>query len=103
MAVMVAWQMVPGSNEILENVFHLAREGHLAHALPDAEHQSTDVEHGCSGPFHLCPCHTSISFLTGVFAGEDQPQACSEPGVSWCTHDSDADAHLSGIFRPPIA
>lgn len=57
--LLLTWQLVPGLNEVAENVWHLAREGHGAHALADAEHSPDDEEHGCSGVFHLCPCHAS--------------------------------------------
>lgn len=61
-AALLAFLMTPGSVEFVENVVHLVVSGHTAHAFEDAEHQPSDVEHGCSGPFHSCSCHHSAGF-----------------------------------------
>ena len=62
-ALLLVWALTPGSGELAEHVVHLVREGHLAHATPDAQHHTADAEHDCSGPYHFCACHTGSSML----------------------------------------
>ncbi len=51
--------MTPGSTEIAQNVYHLVFEGHDAHDHPE---HAEDEEHGCSGPYHMCACHSTVAF-----------------------------------------
>lgn len=84
-------------------VVHWAEYGDLAHADQD-RHGSSPIgtdEHGCSGTFHLCGCHTAnliASVVTDVrsFSSLD-PGTCHEP----VTHDG-VDA-MAPPIRPPIA
>jgi len=56
--------LAPGLGEVVENLFHLAIEGHAAHALGHGDsHAARGPEHGCSGTFHLCSCHSSSTGL----------------------------------------
>ncbi len=102
-AVLMMYLMTPGSGELTENIVHLVMNGHTAHALDDADHQPEDDEHGCSGPYHVCQCHTSTGFLAGV--GDVRLGAAFAAGarLSWGAEDAKADGCLAGVFRPPIA
>lgn len=52
--------LAPGLGEVVENVVHLVVHGHLAHAEAQGDHHAERLpEHGCSGTFHLCSCHTA--------------------------------------------
>jgi hypothetical protein len=89
----LAWTLVPGINELAENLGHLAREGHLAHAAPDGDrHEPIGPEHGCTGTVHLCSCCPSVSYLL--------TSACShipDPG----TERLSAGLSSIRIARPP--
>jgi hypothetical protein len=62
--------MAPGAGEIVENVVHLLAEGRAAHELADADHAPQGSEHGCSGTFHRCHCHSSTAFVGDAEAPE---------------------------------
>lgn len=101
-AALLAYLMTPGSAEVTENVIHFVANGHSAHAVADDEHQPSDVEHGCSGPFHVCACHQSTGFaltriagLSPIVTSPVQPFASPRPLV--------AQGFVGRIFRPPIA
>jgi len=57
---------MPGWMEILENLEHLAHDGHLAHAMDHDEdedvagHRPLEAEHGCTPMSHSCGCHFSV-------------------------------------------
>lgn len=57
--------IVPGAEEILEQVAELAQHGHPAHSVPEDLNHS--VEHGCTPVQHACPCHESAP-TTGTTA-----------------------------------
>lgn len=66
----------PGAGEAVENLGHLIGQGHLAHAeQTDDHHEPTGEEHGCTSTFHLCSCHTSLSFLVA----EGRPSSVIAP------------------------
>ena len=59
-AVLLLWSIVPGGAEAVENAAHWLGEGHLAHQQSDKDsHSDPGPEHGCTGTFHTCPCHSS--------------------------------------------
>lgn len=67
--VLLLWTLLPGTWELAENVSHLIRDGHLAHAAATGHsHSEPGPEHGCSGTLHFCSCHVSphglIAFRT---------------------------------------
>jgi|GEM_PF-2393248 hypothetical protein len=100
-ALFLAWLLMPGTGELLENAVHLVREGHLAHAPIDAEHESAGTEHDCSGPYHFCVCHTSNIFLVNALRLD------AAPSVDKAKYFSNVEAEVqigySGQpFRPPI-
>ncbi len=65
-ALLLAISMIPGIFEVLENAAHLVGEGHLAHleSATTDHHEPVGPEHGCTQIFHVCACHTSMTFLT---------------------------------------
>lgn len=100
--VFLAWQMVPGGGEIVENAAHLVFAGHTAHGPSDADHQGEEPEHGCSGAFHMCPCHVSpnVTMTASIAVGDVLP--FGDTDQLWIEEDMRADAPLSPPFRPPI-
>jgi hypothetical protein len=62
-ALLLLWALFPGAGEVTENLVHLSLHGHTAHAAGHADdHAKPGAEHGCTGPFHVCSCHTSTPF-----------------------------------------
>lgn len=62
LVVGLAWLLTPGLTEVTENLWHLAVAGHTAHSLAAGDdHRPRDDEHGCSGTFHFCACHHSVT------------------------------------------
>ena len=104
LALALVLAILPTTGEMLELVVHLARHGDVAHEVGD-DHGSAPMgtdEHGCSGTFHLCPCHT---------AQATTPAACDVPPRVTMARRIDAlgppargglDAPAPS-FRPPIA
>lgn len=97
------YAMAPGAGEIVENVFHLLAEGHAAHALADAAHEPQGEEHGCSGTFHMCHCHSSTTFVSGAGAPEVEAAAEHRQPVSWDVNDAHPEGCRADMFRPPSA
>lgn len=67
-ALLVTVAMWPGLSALVELTAHAAEHGDLAHAGDD-EHDGKPLgedEHGCSGTFHLCPCHHSPSAVAAA-------------------------------------
>ena len=66
LSLLLVLQMTPSVWEAVENVVHLVVEGHAAHEIADSDHRPEGTEHGCSGPYHVCFCHQTTSFLPSV-------------------------------------
>jgi len=96
------WMLTPGLTETAENLWHVVRWGHAAHAADQgADHEPKGDEHGCSGTFHLCSCHHSTSAtLTPAIAGTDLPAL--DRSLSALTSSAESPL-LAGLFRPPRA
>jgi len=104
LALLLVFVLTPGSTEIVENAVHLATDGHMAHAIDDADHTSEGGEHGCSGVIHSCGCHGSVSFLvmeTDPRVSLAAPQSSSAHARAADTRV--ADGHRLGVYRPPAA
>ncbi|QQR89792.1 MAG: hypothetical protein IPJ88_16690 [Myxococcales bacterium] len=102
-SLVLALQFVPGLGELVESAVHFAVHGHSAHALSDTEHQSQEAEHGCSGPFHLCPCHSTVAYtMQAAVSGVVAPARDDARPKWWIDGDGPTDAHLAGVFRPPL-
>lgn len=102
-AGIMVYAMAPGASEIAENVFHLLAEGHAAHALADADHEPQGEEHGCSGTFHMCHCHSSTAFVSGGEAPEVRAAIELCQRVSRDVDDARAEGCRADMFRPPSA
>jgi hypothetical protein len=58
LAVVLIVVMMPSGAELVELGLHLIEHGDIAHA----DHESPEGdEHGCSGLFHTCACHSNGS------------------------------------------
>jgi hypothetical protein len=103
LALFMAWQLVPGSTEIVENAVHLVFTGHTAHGPDDAEHQPDGSEHGCSGSVHLCSCHASPNIAATALPGVPTKRSVVHAESFWDLDDTPASAFRDSLFRPPIA
>ena len=55
--MLLAWSLVPGGLELVEDGVHLALYGDFVHdQSAGGNHQPFQKEHGCGGGFHLCSC-----------------------------------------------
>ena len=101
---MLAYAIAPGAGELTENVAHFVLDGHAAHA-PHQEDEAAPGRdtHGCSGPFHTCPCHGTTAFV----ATGEQPEvgiaAYEIATPEWFVASLEAAGVLTGVFRPPIS
>ncbi len=102
MAVLLIYLMTPGSGELVSDVVHLVSSGHTPHAEEHADHEDGAPEHGCSGPFHVCSCHTTPHFVAQARSAA-VPHPSGGPGHalfgSDVLHGGD---FARGLFRPPI-
>lgn len=100
LACLLAFLLMPGAGELVENAGHLVFEGHLAHAEGTGDaHEPSGPEHGCTPTAHVCGCHASLAFLSpqgpplqGLSLArlvDTPPQEMPRPGF------------LSTIDRPP--
>lgn len=99
--LLLVFVLTPGAAEIVENVAHLAADGHLAHAVDDDDHAPEGDEHGCSATMHLCACHSAPCFLLAD-GGADLP---FPPAARLAVNDGDlarlTPGHALGVYRPP--
>lgn len=97
----LVYLLTPGAFELTENVLHLVGHGDTAHGEAGHSGAESSDEHGCSGPYHFCICHTSVTFLGGsiVSVALDEPPSValglSDPG------DVSDSGYAHRIYRPP--
>jgi hypothetical protein len=101
--VVLIYTMTPSAGEIAESVVHLVTEGHTAHAVEDDAHQPEGAEHGCSGPFHVCSCHSTTAFTAAFAAADLGAPVLKETELGWWYEDAPPERYLESVFRPPIA
>ena|SRR3990167_8770357 len=94
--------IVPSAMEMVEAVVHWVEHGDSAHGDGhDASALGTD-EHGCSGTFHLCGCHSANVMAPSVVVAMDlHTRSDHEAGVEPVSR-----AGLGATappIRPPIA
>ena len=96
--------MFPGSFELLQDGVHWVLEGHTPHD-PSTEHhdEGPTQEHSCSGPYHVCICHSS-----GLFVTQSTVQTPAQPSPRSCeivarVAQPCPSSHLDRLFRPPMA
>ncbi len=103
LSLLLVLSLIP-SMEVIELAVHLVQHGDLAHGERD-HHESSALgtdEHGCSGAFHLCSCHTSSvtalaeSTLRSVYAPTSHTNSFAATGRAGL--GATAPPH-----RPPIA
>lgn len=99
----LAWLVTPGLTEATENLWHLLQAGHGAHAQAQgADHAPEDAEHGCSGTFHLCSCHSAPA--PALTAGLPRLGELDDAeGVRRSSAQHLSDPHRSPPDRPPQA
>jgi hypothetical protein len=103
MSLLMIYFVAPSASEVVENVLHLVAEGHTAHAVADADHAPRGDEHGCSGTFHVCQCHSSVTFLSGTTAPEVEAASEHRQNVYRDVDDARAEGCRADMFRPPAA
>ena len=99
----MTYLMTPGAFELTEQAAHLVGHGDTAHA--DDGHAGDDPadEHGCSGPYHFCTCHQSVTFVTGaahIAAISFAPAGVVAESGSASAVDS---GYAHQVYRPPQA
>jgi hypothetical protein len=96
----LVWLMTPGLTEAAENLWHVARAGHTAHAQNTGEdHAPEGDEHGCSGTFHLCSCHHSPPTALALSAVTRQLSLVAQTRTR--SEASFRGPDTSSLFRPP--
>lgn len=99
--LLLVWIMVPGVIELTLDLTHIALWGHSPHDESEVHHeQGLGDEHGCSGPFHACVCHSSSQMVVAdeLASGPlDEAVALEPPRL-----DRPAPSrYLERLFRPP--
>ena len=99
-ALALLWLVLPGTAEATENIAHLLRSGHLAHAAESGDsHSEPGPEHGCNTTFHLCSCHLS---LTGLMTAAVKVSAAADERAPFRDRALTAPlGHLHNIEHPP--
>jgi hypothetical protein len=102
-ALLLTLSLLP-SMEGIELVVHLVQHGDLAHGERDGHENSAlgSDEHGCTGTFHLCGCHTA----TALASTESSAQALYYPiSHAACFRASGREGlgATAPPIRPPIA
>jgi hypothetical protein len=90
--------------EVVEAAVHLVEHGDLAHGDSDGHGTSAlgSDEHGCSGTFHLCGCH-SASVITPTPSELQAHHAPSSRTASFVSTGRDGLGATAPPHRPPIA
>ncbi len=104
LAFLLILSLLPATTELIEAVVHYVEHGDLAHAEAD-EHGTTALgmsEHGCSGTFHLCSCHTAIA-VTPTIAGTLTPIDRADALAPLRPPSREGKGASAPDIRPPIA
>lgn len=102
-AGLLVYAMMPGALEITENAVHLLRHGDTAHADEQHAQDGPSDEHGCSGTYHACTCHSSAQFVSGPAAPMLPPAAHVAQAIVVGPADAPTDGFSREIYRPPRA
>lgn len=95
--------MVPGASALVESVSCLVADGPAVQASADVDHDSQNDESGCSGTFHVCQCHSSVTFLSGSRFPDIAVAPEYRQNVEWDVDDVGAEGCRAAMFRPPAA
>lgn len=103
LALLLALSLLP-SMEVIELAVHLVQHGDLAHGERDGHERSAlgSDEHGCTGTFHLCGCHTA----SATTPAEAAAHALHYPTTRLTCFSSSGRDGLGATappIRPPIA
>jgi len=103
-AILLVYSLIPGGSELTENAVHLVTHGDTAHNGADG-HEDGDPsdEHGCSGPYHVCVCHHSTSFVSTEASVVTPTAPAANAGSTPATDNLVATGYVRELFRPPIA
>ena len=99
LAVLLVLAMWPGLSELVELAQHAVEHGDIAHDQSD-EHDSAPLgedEHGCSGTFHLCPCHSP----TPAMASADTVRVPAGETIEACAQLTPSYQVGLGLAAPP--
>lgn len=102
-AVLLAYAMMPGALEMTENALHLLEHGDTAHADADHVEDGEADEHGCSGTYHACTCHSSPHFVDSSVAPSVTASIPSSRSAALVTSALLDSGIVFGIDRPPQA
>ncbi len=90
------------SMEVAEMVVHWVEHGDLAHGEHERSALGSD-EHGCTGTFHLCGCHTASATLPAAQAQTSRPPPAQRRKGFFAHLDRDGVGAQAPPIRPPIA
>ncbi len=101
LVMLVSVAMTPGVRELVLDLAHLVGDGHTAHVDECGDAHDED-EHGCTGPFHVCACHASMTMA----ATHEVSIASPSPVLRELVHAraetrEGPRGHLRALFRPP--
>jgi hypothetical protein len=93
-----------GVSEAVENAVHAVVHGHSAHSAESADdHSHRDVEHGCAGGVHVCPCCGQLPMACGAEC--DLGIAFAPVGTESLTVAREAvraEGASQTVYRPPM-
>ncbi len=90
----------PGAFEAIEDLLHVAYDGHTAH---DAGHDAHEREHGCTGTFHVCSCCASPMFVASAIGLAIHDPIAVTIEQTPRVPDGARPAHTRPVYRPPAA
>lgn len=90
--------------ELIEVAVHVIKHGDLAHADSHEEDEAPlgADEHGCSGTFHLCPCHHGSAATTPAIVVSLQTFDSSRLVAIFAPLDRTGEVTEAPPIRPPI-
>lgn len=100
----MALSLLP-SLEVVELVVHWVEHGDLAHGERDGHERSAlgSDEHGCTGTFHLCGCHSASVISPAAQAQSTRPPPAQSRQGFFAHFDRDGLGAAAPPIRPPIA
>ncbi len=103
-AIAILILMFPGSVELVEDGIHWITDGHTTHDTSTEHHREGPAdEHGCSGPYHICICHSSSPFITRAAPADPGKRALRSCEMIELVDAPSPSSHLDRLFRPPAA
>lgn len=100
-ALLLAVLLVPRSGALIEDFVHVLETGHTLH--DSGHHEEPPTEHGCSGPYHSCPCHSTVQFIASGEVARLPVTPAAEANVPTMIQVVRGTEHRRGVERPPSA